>query len=99
MEKRFNQIEKKEPKGYPGRHSTTLSNEGEKAYQDIVKRFPALNDSDILELAVLILKDAPPASIRKVVETRDLVVESREREAKKAGKHQETAPTGAEAIA
>lgn len=102
MKVRFSNDAKKEKKEYPGRHNVTLSQAGQEAYEAVEKRLPALNQSEILELAVLVLKDAPPASIRKIVETRDTIVEAREKEAKKAGKHQETpaaAGTGAEVVA
>lgn len=97
MKARFTNESKKEKKEYPGRHNVTLSEAGQEAYGAIEKRLPALNQSELLELAILVLRDAPPASIRKIVETRDTIVEAREKEAKKAGS--KPALTGAEVVA
>ena len=87
MKARFSGVAEKQPKKeYPGRHSTTLSEEGEAAYLECEKRFPVLNQSELLELAVLILKDTAPATIRKIYQGRDTVVEEREKAAGKEAK-------------
>ena len=87
MKARFTEAAEKAPKKeYPGRHSTTLSEDGEAGYLECEKRFPVLNQSELLELAVLVLKDAAPASIRKIYQGRDTLVEEREKTAGKEAK-------------
>jgi hypothetical protein len=75
--KRFGQEEAKPKKEWPGRHSTTLSQEGENGYQECAHRFPALNQSELLELSILVLKDAPPTAIKKIYQGKDMLVEFR----------------------
>ena len=87
MKSRFGVKTKGTPsKKYPNRKAVSLSNEGLEAFTEVAKRLPDLEDADIQELAILVLRDASPASIRKYYNGKDLIAEARVKEAAKETK-------------